>query len=242
MREEEKELARYFKGYDAAFVLLDVAANHTIRYRPAACALREAPCSTFKIPNSLIGLETGVLTGPDHRMKWDGVRRPIVDWNKDQTLRTAFKVSAVWYFQRLAASVGEKRMREWVKRLNYGNRDTSSGITRFWLEESLTISPDEQVAFLRKLAAGELPFSKRTQDIVRDIMVVERRGDAVLRGKTGTGGDLKRDIANLGWFVGYVTRGPKTYVFATRLRSATNASGRKAREITRTILHDRGLF
>jgi beta-lactamase class D len=242
MREEDREFARYFQGYDAAFVLVDVAGNRTYRYRPDACARRDAPCSTFKIPNALIGLETGVLSGPNHRMKWDGIRHPIADWNRDHTLRTAFQASALWYFQKVAAGIGEKRMREWVNRLGYGNRDTSGGLTRFWLGDSLTISPDEQIAFLRRLHTGSLPFSKRTQEIVRDIMVVERRGDTVLRGKTGTGGNSARTNATLGWFVGYTTKGPRTYLFATRLRADTDASGRKAREITRTILRDRGIL
>ena len=47
------------------------------------------PASTFKIPNSLIALETGVVADPDKEVfKWDGVKRSIEPWNKDHTLRT----------------------------------------------------------------------------------------------------------------------------------------------------------
>ena len=47
------------------------------------------PASTFKIPNSLIALETGVVADPDKDVfKWDGVKRSIEPWNKDHTMRT----------------------------------------------------------------------------------------------------------------------------------------------------------
>ena len=54
------------------------------------------PASTFKIPNSIIALETGVVEDPDKDVfKWDGVTRSIEAWNKDHTLRSAIAVSAV---------------------------------------------------------------------------------------------------------------------------------------------------
>ena len=41
------------------------------------------PASTFKIPNSVIALETGVVDDPDKDVfKWDGVKRSIEAWNQ----------------------------------------------------------------------------------------------------------------------------------------------------------------
>jgi beta-lactamase class D len=40
------------------------------------------PASTFKIVNSLIGLQTGVITNEKMVIPWDGVVRPNADWNK----------------------------------------------------------------------------------------------------------------------------------------------------------------
>lgn len=240
---EELNLARFFGPYRAAFVLHDVQTGKTLRYRPALCTTRFAPCSTFKIPNSLIGLETGVLRDENHRFAWDGVKRPIEEWNRDHTLHTAFRVSAVWYYQKLAKAIGPARMRKYLDRIGgYGNGRIGGDVTRFWLGEPLAISPDEQVRFLNRLRAGTLPFSKRTQEIVRRVMVQETRGGTVLRAKTGTQGDLAKNVATEGWYVGYVTTGKRVHVFAAHVDGGPNPSGREAGRITRAILESRGLL
>src|ERR1700732_1534678 len=47
------------------------------------------PASTFKIPNSIIALETGVVGDPDKDVfKWDGVTSSIEAWNRDHMLRS----------------------------------------------------------------------------------------------------------------------------------------------------------
>ena len=61
------------------------------RYRDSAYT----PASTFKIVNSLIGIQTGIITDENMVIKWDGVKRWNEDWNKDLTMKEAFAVSAV---------------------------------------------------------------------------------------------------------------------------------------------------
>jgi beta-lactamase class D len=81
------------------------------------------PASTFKIPNSIIALETGVVGDPDKDVfKWDGVTRSIEAWNKDHTLRTAIAASAVPVYQEIARRIGAERMQKYVDLLEYGNR------------------------------------------------------------------------------------------------------------------------
>lgn len=230
------DLSKQMGPYEGCFVMLDVSASRYVRYNPDRCAERFSPCSTFKIPNSLIGLETGVLADADHELKWDGVKGWREITNQDHTLRSAFKYSVVWYYQRVAEMIGEKRMRQWLDRIEYGNRDISAGLTQFWLGQSLKISADEQVAFLLKLQRGELPFSKRTQDIVRDIMVLSGGGDWILRGKTGTNAREGKTV--LGWFVGYLTHGEEAYVFALNIKGRDGATGAQAERICRSVLDE----
>lgn len=235
--EVEQSISKHFAGYQGTFVMLDVNRNKYVRYNRKLAAERLSPCSTFKIPNSLIGLETGVIADADHVIKWDGKRRMIEAWNQDLTLRAALKESAVWYYLELAAKVGEARLNKHVRTINYGNTDTSGGIAQpFWIEGSLKISADEQVEFLRRLHEGQLPFSIRSTEIVLDIMKLSEKDGVIFRGKTGTAGDLKKGIATLGWFVGSVVRDGRPYVFATNIRSGQNPSGRTARKITEDIL------
>jgi beta-lactamase class D len=232
-----RDLSKFFGGREGCFVLYDAQTDAYLRYNPKGCAGRFTPCSTFKIANSLIALQTGVASGPEFSLKWDGVTRPIASWNRDQNMRSAFSNSVVWFYQEIARRIGPERMSDYVRRLNYGNLDTSGGITNFWLESTLRISADEQVAFLRRLWSDDLPVNKSFQRTTRELMELSRADDGrILYGKTGTAGDAAADIARLGWFVGCVTKGEHRVFFATRITAGRDASGRLARKISESIL------
>ena len=148
-------LGRFFPGYASTLVVLDLDSGAITRHNPELARRRFSPCSTFKIPNSLIGLETGVIPGPDFVLPWDGTHYEIAAWNRDHDLRSAIANSVVWYYRELARRVGLARMKEYVERFSYGNQDLSGGVDRFWLGSSLRISPEEQVAFLRRFETGD---------------------------------------------------------------------------------------
>jgi beta-lactamase class D len=240
----QTDLASYFKPYPAgAFVLYDLKRDRYVRHDEARCRERFSPYSTFKIPNSLIGLDTGVITDAEFRIKWDAKKYPAFNrdtlpfsaWWEDQTLRTAFKRSVVWYYRELALKVGERRMKEYVNRLDYGNEDASGPLNGFWLNSSLKISADEQVEFLKRLYKEELPVSKRSVSILKEIMTLEQTPDYKLSGKTG-GGSLGEN-RYLGWFVGYLETKENTYVFATEIEGPTYLSIRDERiAVTKRIL------
>jgi beta-lactamase class D len=233
----EIDLELQFEGLDGCFVLLAPERNRYHRYRPERCAEPLSPCSTFKIPNALIGLESGVITGPDHVMPWDGVPRWRPALNRDHDLDSAMEHSVVWYFQNIATEVGADAMAKWLNLIEYGNRDISGGLTTFWLGSSLKISANEQVEFLRKLYDNELPFSTRNESIVKSAIELERGDDIILRGKTGT--DSANGHVMLGWFVGYIVSDRGAHIFATNIR---DVSGAEAKEITMRILHDLHLY
>ena len=175
------------------------------------------PASTFKIPNSLIALETGVVEDPDKDVfKWDGVVRSIEGWNKDHTLRSAIAASAVPVYQEIARRIGAERMQKYVDLLEYGNRDIGGGIDQFWLTGNLRIDPVQQVDFVDRLRRGALPVSKRSQELVRDILPVTKVGDAVIRAKTGLlGAEVGKP--SLGWLVGWAEKGSAQTVFALNM-------------------------
>jgi beta-lactamase class D len=175
------------------------------------------PASTFKIPNSVIALETGVVGDPDQDVfKWDGVVRSIEAWNRDHTMRTAIAASAVPVYQEIARRIGAERMQKYLDLLEYGNRDIGGGIDRFWLTGSLRIDPVQQVDFLDRLRRGALPVSKRSQDLVRDILPVTKAGDSVIRAKSGLLG-AERGQPSLGWMVGWAEKGSASTVFALNM-------------------------
>jgi beta-lactamase class D len=235
------DLGAQFPGFRAAFVLRDVAAGRTVRHDPTLARERTSPCSTFKIPNSIIALETGVVPDASYVLPWDGVKRPIPEWNRDQDMRSAIRYSVVWYYQELARRVGPERMRKWVSDLGYGNEDTSGGIDRFWLGSSLRISPDEQVDFLARLHAGALPASARSIAIVKDILVQDPPGPGtVYRGKTGSCRDPGAKDPH-GWWVGSVEKEGRLYVYAA-LIVGPGASGMVCRPMAEKALAALGVL
>ncbi len=165
------------------------------------------PASTYKIPNSLIALETGVVADPDKDVfKWDGVKRDIEAWNKDHTMRSAIAASAVPVYQEIARRIGEVRMQKYVALLEYGNRNIGGGIDQFWLTGDLRIDPIQQIDFVDRLRRGALPVSKRSQDLVRDIVPMTKVGDSIIHFKSGLLG-AERGKPSLGWMVGWAEKG-----------------------------------
>jgi len=237
-------VTRAFDGHPGAFVLIEAATGDTFRSDPSACAEKLPPCSTFKIWNTAIGLETGKIAGPDELFwKWDGQKRWLDAWNADQTLRSAFAVSCVPAYQNLARNIGREQMTHWIQKLHYGDENISSGLDVFWLpaegRQPLLISPDEQAEMIRRLVTGQTGISAKTLAVLKDIMQVRKTERGTLYGKTGSsGGNLNPPI---GWFVGYAESGGKSYAFATLLKGA-NLTGKDARAATERILETMGLL
>ncbi|MFC0243492.1 class D beta-lactamase [Rhodopseudomonas telluris] len=175
------------------------------------------PASTYKVPNSLIALETGVVADPDKDVfKWDGVKRSIEAWNRDHTLRSAIAASAVPVYQEIARRIGPERMQKYVDLFDYGNRNIGGGIDQFWLTGDLRIDCIQQIDFLDRLRRRTLPISKRSQDLVADILPVTKVGDVTIRAKTGLLG-AERGQPSLGWLVGWAEKGDQQTVFALNL-------------------------
>ena len=123
----------------------------------------------------------------------------------------------------------------WLDSLGYGTRKIKSRIDTFWLDNSLKISADEQVAFLKNFFEYNLPFSKRNIDIVKKIMPEEKYPKSVLKFKTGTG--TKEDGTWIGWLVGYVEKEQKIYFFAFNIEAKTFEEVRDLRDTaSRNIL------
>jgi beta-lactamase class D len=198
------------------------------------------PASTFKIPNSIIALETGVVGDPDADVfKWDGVKRSIEAWNRDHTMRTAIAASAVPVYQEIARRIGPERMQKYVDLFEYGNRDIGGGIDQFWLTGDLRIDPVQQVDFVDRLRRGALPVSKRSQDLVRDILPVTKAGDAVIRAKSGLLG-AERGQPSLGWMVGWAEKGSANTVFALNMDCVEPRHIAERMNITQQCLADIG--
>ena len=225
-------------GVEGTFVLYDPATG-VLRVHNLPRAERGfLPASTFKVFNSLVALEEGAVESTAVRLKWDGTEHTIKSWNRDHDMRSAIQDSAVWYYQELARRVGERQMQHWLGRLEYGNGAMGASIDTFWLQGELRISALQQVRFLDDLRALRLPFERRVQRAVKDIMLLVDEPNFRLYAKTGW---AARVDPMTGWFVGFVQSQRGERVFALNIDMETGRKAPLRRRLTERIFRLEGL-
>jgi len=218
----DNSLSTYFKENKAegCFALMNNGTGkftvyNLARYRDSSYL----PASTFKIVNSLIGLQTGKITNDSMVIKWDGIKIWVADWNQDLTMYKAFRVSAVNYYQEVARRIGKDTMQLWLDSLKYGTRKIKSPIDSFWLDNSLKITPDEQLGLVKRLYFDDLkPFFKSYQEMVKRAMLFEDNTNYRLGYKTGWG--FKENGHAIGWVVGWIEENNHPYFFVLNIESA----------------------
>ena len=173
------------------------------------------PASTFKIPNSVIAIETRTVENDSTLLKWDGERKAFRSWEQDLILRDAFHFSCVPCYQDIARRIGTDSMIYHLQELDYGKMSINDGnLDRFWLEGDSKISQFQQIGFLERLHLSALPITNRTDSIMKKMIIIKEAENYIIRGKTGW--SIKGNINN-GWFVGYIVKPDKTYFFATNV-------------------------
>lgn len=221
----DNSLKKYFdeNKVEGCFAVMDNGTGkftvyNLFRYRDSSYL----PASTFKIVNSLIGLQTGAITNDSMIIKWDSVKRRDA-WDKDLTMYEAFRVSSVPYYQEVARRIGKDKMQFWLDSLKYGVKsDTGkvvirSAIDTFWLDNSLKITPDEELGLVKQLYFDQLPFFKTYQEVIKRAMLLESNSNYRLGYKTGWG--FKENGHALGWMVGWIEENKHPYFFALNIES-----------------------
>lgn len=222
--EKELHVEELFKGIDGTVVIKDLDSDNIYIYNKERSKQTYTPESTFKVPHALIGLEEKAVRDEYEVKRWDGVVREFETWNRDHSLASAMRDSAIWFYQDMAKDIGNERMQYNLIKMNYGNKDTSGGIDTFWLDSSLKISAQEQVEFLEQLVKEDLPYQEQNLKTVKRMMINDEQNEYTLYGKTGT----RLSDFGLGWYVGFIKTKNKTWVFATNI----DGSGSTAKNIT----------
>lgn len=192
------------------------------------------PASTFKVFNSLVLLQEKAVADEFEVVKWDGVERWVKNWNQDLNMKQAIDYSALWFYQAGARKVGMEKMKFWMDAVHYGNGIIGEDVDSFWVKGTTAITPIQQVEFLTQLYEEKLPFSKDVQQTVKRIMPSDSSQCCIIHAKTGWADAYQ---PQLGWYVGWVTRGDAVAYFAMNInmpRGGDDAYFRK--KITREIL------
>ncbi|MDD1615964.1 MAG: beta-lactamase, partial [Methylococcaceae bacterium NSP1-2] len=175
----------------------------------------------------------------DDVLKWDGHVYDLPDWNRDQTLESAFKVSCVWCYQQLARQVGAEKYRNYLHQVAYGELHEPFEETTFWLDGSLVIGAIEQVEFLKKVYQRTLPFSTSSYETLQQIMLVEKTPTFTIHAKTGW---ATRVMPQIGWYVGYVETSNEVWFFATNLEVRHEKDLPMRQKLTREALQKKGVI
>lgn len=232
---EDKSLKKFFdeSGVTGGIYIYNRNKNEFTVYDRKRMETGFIPASTSKIIHSLIFLDSGALKDETEVLKWDGVKRSIEAWNQDHNLRSALKVSAVWFYVEVSKRVGQNKMQHYYDAANYGNASTNGFGEAYWVKGDLRITPRQQIEFLAKFYKNELPFSERTIEKVKDILIEEQTDKYTLRAKTGWSDAYTPQV---GWWIGYVERADNVYFFALEIDITKNEDAPKRKEITRNIL------
>ena len=225
-----EKLATVFEanGVDGTLVVESVSGDRTYVHNPERASRQFSPASTFKIPNTLIALKHGVVNSKESTFEWDGTDRGLEQWNKDQTLESAFRVSCVWCYQEIARAVGERAYTADLRDLNYGNREIGETVDKFWLNGDLAISAWQQIEFLRGFVNAETGHTTQQIALVKDIMLVNKTDDWSLHAKTGWTGQA----LHTGWYVGFVVADDRTWLFAMNMNMETASQAPLRHDVT----------
>lgn len=225
-----------FKGLNGCVIFYNSNKNIYDIHNKELSNISDSPYSTFKIIMTLIGLSQDVVHSSESKLGYDGAIYSREELNKDVTLEEAFKLSCVWYYEKLMSSVDKNYVNEVLKDLEYGNGDISPwdeyGHNSFWLGSSLKISPMDQISVLEKIFEGKTKFEDSDIEILKECMLVEKKDDYSVYGKTGSANKGK------GWFVGFYEKQEERIYFSVFLDDEIGeVSGPIAKEILLDIIN-----
>ncbi|MFN8371003.1 MAG: penicillin-binding transpeptidase domain-containing protein [Bacteriovoracaceae bacterium] len=244
----------YFENMDACFLVLDLnEGDISTSYGEVNCKRRLTPCSSFKVPLSIMALDAKIITDEDAKFEWDGVHRSIESWNSHQTAMSWMKNSTVWVSQQITPQLGKEKIAQYLQDFGYGNQDISADISAFWLPlsksdssiigGSLKISAIEQIEFMRRFWSNRLHVNKEATERTKKMMFLEKSPSGFdFQGKTGSG-NLHDSGQDFGWFVGHIQCNSKDLLFVTTIIRSEKSIDKRypgplAKEITKKILND----
>jgi beta-lactamase class D len=234
-------------AWASACTLLADGETGAVFFRDGPCEQRVSPASSFKIPLALMGFDAAILQD-QHEPVWPYLpeyEALLASHKTNVDPTTWLWDSVVWYSQQLTSQLGKTNFARYVEIFNYGNKDVSgdpgldNGLTHAWLSSSLSISAEEQIAFLYKMRKRQFSLSTKAYDLTFSIVPIYPMAEGwTAHGKSGSGWQRGRDGAidmnrKLGWFIGWAVKGYRTVLFARLILDETTIDtygGTRARE------------
>ena len=177
-----------------------------------------APLNTFFAVPALLGLDKGFI------------KHDTSSW---------VSLDSVNYYNTIIEKIGRTAILKTIDSLHYGKGIVSNDLNNFWNNGSLLITADEQLGFIKKLYFGQLAFQKKSQDILKKMILKEDNASYQLSYMIGS----EKSIDPNFWIVGYVEENKHPYFFVMHLKS-NNAQFDNASlvNLLKTILLQQGFL
>lgn len=248
-----------YAGKAFCFLLVDAETGQIQKsLNEMNCNEQLSPCSTFKVPLAIMGFESGVLKDKNTTFKWDGTKRMLDVWNQDTSAADWMKNSTVWYSQLMTPKIGATKIKNYLRKYEYGNQNFKGGLKNAWLTPtspqdnpknfSLKISAIEQIDFLKKFVRNKLPAKQTSIDQTKELIFLETTPKGyTFSGKTGSGFTDGTRTKRIGWFIGTLKTPDREYVFATNFKDTEDYAGQdyggpQAKAYTIDLLKSEGLW
>lgn len=210
----QQELKTFYDDYnvDGMMVIEDTGNKKTVHYNPGLYHKATSPASTFNILLALIGLKEGELTDARSTLTRGDIKYTSSYPSDTMTLEEGFTNNRDWFFIRLSTLIGSNKIAEWLHKIKYGNESVRGEANRFWINGELTITPAQQIQFIKDFYYEKLPFSKREFTIVKELLFQKELSGATIFGKRGSN-KIEAEKRFTGWFVGYIEAPKNVYFF-----------------------------
>jgi beta-lactamase class D len=184
-----------------------------------------SPAQTFHIFHTLVALHTGKLADDSSQVVANDSTALSL------SIYQGFRKNSVPHFQTLSAIIGKDTLKYWMDSVKYGNKKIGNELTQFWMNDSLTISPDEQLGLIKRLYFRQHPFRASVQEQVKKMMVVVNNAQYQMAYQLGV---VVRGDKKQAWVVGWIEENRHVYPFVVSYTAAldadTDAVGKKLSE------------
>lgn len=200
------------------------------RYRDSSFT----PFHSFEPVLHLIGLETGVIPNEKDGVLIDSVHQIKIGGD------SAILNSIDSFYSSVARTIGIKKMQLALDTLQYGSKKIKGDIRNFWNESDFTVSPDEQLGLIKKLYFHQLPFQKRSQDIVKQLLIKENNAAYQLAYHSSQTKLASGSV--MSWMIGWVEENKHPYFFVMNTESKAGITQQQPVDLLKKLLLQQGFL
>lgn len=192
----------------------------------------QIPGQSFHIFSSLVALHTGKLNTTASLIKGND--------SSMMSLQDAFRSNDEDHLNAMVQLVGRDVIKQWMDTVKYGNRKVGKEGELFWSNDTLNISPDEQLGLIKRLYFKQHPFRASMQEAVKKMMVVENNASYQLAYQISS---VARSQKVYGWVIGWIEENRHVYPFVVHFDGQAGLDVKaKGESLTKDILTHIGFF